>query len=120
MNPDEVYARMDKNSDGGVDKEEFAEFSKAEIETRFGRMDENKDGKVSKVEMKAATERLRSMMRGGQGSPPGQGGAPGGFRRPGAEGGAGGEGGFRRPPTEGGAGRPRPEAEGEAPKKDPA
>jgi hypothetical protein len=108
---------MDKNADGNVDKEEYVEFSKQEIETRFGRMDENTDGKVSKDEMKAGMERMRNMMRGPGGPGGGAPGGPGGFRRPGGE---GGEGGFRRPPTEGGTGRPRPEAEGEAPKKDPA
>lgn len=122
---DEIYGRMDKNADGAVDKAEYTEFSKQEIESRFGRMDENQDGKVSKEEMKTSMERMRNMMRG----PGGPGGPPGGMRRPGGEGGEGGfrrpggegEGGFRRPPSqEGGAGRPRPELEGEAPKKDPA
>ncbi len=121
FNPAEAFGRMDKNADGSIDKEEYTEFSKQEIEGRFARMDENADGKVSKDEMRAAMERMRGMMRGpggagSQGGPGGPGG-PGGFRRPG-EGGE--EGGFRRPPQEGGSGRPRPEAEGEAPKKDPA
>jgi len=116
---DEVYGRMDKNADGSVNLEEYTAFSKQEIESRFGRMDENKDGNVSKEEMKAGMERMRNMMRG-PGGPGGQGGPGGpGMRRPGGEG--GGEGSFRRPPSgEGGTGRPRPEAEGEAPKKDPA
>jgi hypothetical protein len=127
INMDEIYGRMDKNADGSVDKEEYVEFSKQEIENRFGRMDENQDGKVSKEEMKSGMERMRSMMRGPGGGAPGGpegmrrpgGEGPSGFRRPpGAEG--GGEGGFRRPPKEGGTGRPRPEAEAEAPKKDPA
>jgi Ca2+-binding EF-hand superfamily protein len=120
FNLDEIYGRMDKNTDGNVDKEEYAEFSKQEIETRFTRMDENQDGKVSKEEMKSGMERMRNMMRG-PGGPGGQ-GAPGGTRRPSGEGGEGG--GFRRPPSgegdKGGSGRPRPEAEAEAPKKDPA
>jgi len=127
INMDEIYGRMDKNADGSVDKDEYLEFSKQEIENRFGRMDENQDGKVSKEEMKSGMERMRSMMRGPGGGAPGGpegmrrpgGEGPSGFRRPpGAEG--GGEGGFRRPPQEGGTGRPRPEAEAEAPKKDPA
>ncbi|MCA1964232.1 MAG: EF-hand domain-containing protein [Prosthecobacter sp.] len=124
INPDEIFGRIDKNGDGSVDKEEYVEFSKQEIEGRFARMDENADGKVSKEEMRAGIERMRGMMRGGPGGPPGgpggPPGGPGGFRRPpGGEG--GGEGGFRRPPQqEGGSGRPRPEAEDEAPKKDPA
>lgn len=113
---DEMFGRMDKNSDGSIDKEEYAEFSKKESEQRFTRIDENTDGKVSKDEMKAGFEKLRGMMRG-PGGPGGPGGPPGegGFRRPGGP--EGGQGGFRRPPTEGGSGRPRPEAEGDAPKK---
>lgn len=119
FNLDEVYGRMDKNTDGSVDKEEYAEYSKQEIESRFTRMDENTDGKVSKEEMKTAMERMRNMMRGGQGGPGGPPGGQGdGMRRPGGEGG-----GFRRPGGEGGGeggGFRRPPAEGDAPKKDPA
>ena len=130
FNLDDVYGRMDKNADGNVDKDEYLEFSKQEIEGRFTRMDENQDGKVSKDEMKAGMDRMRNMMRGPGG--PGGPGSPGGMRRPGGEGGGeggfrrppggegGGEGGFRRPPQQGDTGRPRPEAEVEAPKKDPA
>jgi Ca2+-binding EF-hand superfamily protein len=125
FNLDEVYGRMDKNTDGSVDKEEYAEYSKQEIESRFTRMDENTDGKVSKEEMKTAMERMRNMMRGGQGGPGGPSGGqggPGGMRRPGGEGGEGG--GFRRPGGEGGGGEGggfrRPPTEGDAPKKDPA
>jgi Ca2+-binding EF-hand superfamily protein len=103
---DEIFGRMDKNSDGNVDKDEYAEFSKQEIEQRFGRMDENSDGKVSKDEMRNAMERMRGMMRGGPGGP----GGPGGFRGPGGEG-PGSGGGFRRPP--GGEGEsPRPPKDG--------
>ena len=119
FNLDEVYGRMDKNTDGSVDKEEYAEYSKQEIESRFTRMDENTDGKVSKEEMKTGMERMRNMMRGGQGGPGGPPGGQGdGMRRPGGEGG-----GFRRPGGEGGGeggGFRRPPAEGDAPKKDPA
>jgi len=125
FNLDEVYGRMDKNTDGSVDKEEYAEYSKQEIESRFTRMDENTDSKVSKEEMKTAMERMRNMMRGGQGGPGGPSGGqggPGGMRRPGGEGGEGG--GFRRPGGEGGGGEGggfrRPPTEGDAPKKDPA
>lgn len=110
---DEVFGRMDKNGDGSVDKAEYLEFSTKEVESRFGRADENADGKLTKDEMRAGLERLRGMMRGPQGGPPGE----GGFRRPPAgEGGPRGEGGFRRPPpVDGDAPRPA-----EAPKKDPA
>jgi Ca2+-binding EF-hand superfamily protein len=137
FNPDEVYARMDKNGDGAVDKEEYHDFARQEIEQRFGRLDENGDGKVTKDEMRAGMERLRNAMRGGPGGPPGMPGGDG-MRRPGGEGGR--EGGFRRPPEGGsdrggfrrppegegrpqppeGEGRPRPPLEDEAPKKDPA
>jgi Ca2+-binding EF-hand superfamily protein len=108
MNPEEAFSRMDKNADGSLDMPEFIEAQKAEVEGRFKRMDENADGKVSKDEMKGAMEKLRGLMqRGGQGPNRGPGG-PGGP-----------EGGFRRPPSaEGGAGRPRPESEGDAPRKE--
>ncbi len=125
INPKEIFGRMDKNADGSVDKEEYLEFSKQEIEGRFARMDQNTDGKVTEEELSAGIERMRNMMRGGPGGPPGgaggfrrpgEGGPEGGFRRPPGEG----EGGFRRPPQqEGGEGRPRPELEQDAPKKDP-
>lgn len=136
-NPDEIYARMDKNSDGAVDKEEYHEFARQEVEQRFGRLDENGDGKVTKDEMRAGMDRLRNAMRGGPGGPPGMPGGEG-MRRPGGEGsreggvrrppeGGSDRGGFRRPPEgEGrpqppeGEGRPRPPLEDEAPKKDPA
>ena len=120
-NAEEVFGRMDKNSDGSVDLAEYTDGSKQEIEGRFKRIDENSDGKVSLEEMKGALQRLREGMRGRMG-----GGEGGGFRRPGGEGGA--EGGFRRPPGQGGpeggarrpegegTGRPRPEVEGDKPK----
>lgn len=114
MNPDDLFTKLDKNSDGGIDLSEFGEPQKAEIEGRFKKMDENSDGKVTKEEMKSSAEKMRAQMmqRGGQG----------GMRGPGAKGGpGGGEGGFRRPPAAGGEGapgRPRPEVEGEAPKKE--
>jgi Ca2+-binding EF-hand superfamily protein len=110
-NIDELFGRMDKNSDGSVDKEEYIAFAKEEVEQRFGRMDENADGKLTKEEARNAMERMRGMRGpGGPGGP----GAPGGMRRPGGEGEGGG---FRRPPGEGGEGR-RPPPEGE--KKDAA
>ena len=122
INPDELFSKMDKNTDGSIDLAEFSEPQKAEIEGRFKKMDENSDGKVTKEEMKSGAEKMRSMMmqRGGQGGPGGMRG-PGGQGGPGGPGGpGGGEGGFRRPPAgEGGAtGRPRPETEGDAPKKE--
>ncbi|TDU69388.1 EF hand domain-containing protein [Prosthecobacter fusiformis] len=123
---DEVFGRMDKNSDGTVDKEEYVEFSKQEVENRFARADADADGKLTKEEMKAGMERMRNAMRGpgGPGGPGrdggrGPGGPDGGPRRGGPE---GGEGGFRRPPSQDGdKGSPRPEFEKEeAPKKEEA
>lgn len=123
---DEVFGRMDKNSDGTVDKAEYVEFSQQEIESRFSRVDQNTDGKLTKEEMKEGMERMRNMMRG-PGGPGGQRGPGGeGGRGPGGEGGPrrgpeGGEGGFRRPPSqEGEKSTPRPEFEKPALKKDPA
>lgn len=115
-NLDEAFGRMDKNNDGHVDKAEYTEFSKQEIENRFGRTDENNDGKLTKEEVRAGLERMRNMMRGGPGSPGGFGRGPGpdGGPRRGPGGPEGGEGGFRRPPTQEGDKKP------EAPKKDEA
>lgn len=116
-NLEEAFKKMDSNSDGSVTKEEFHSFSSQEIDGRFGRMDTNSDGKVTLEEIKAATEKLREMMRGRMGGGQGgegmrrPGGEGGGFRRPGGEGGEGG--GFRRPPSQEGGDRPRPEAEGD-------
>ena len=87
-NVDEMFGRMDKNSDGSVDREEYSEFAKQEVEQRFGRMDGDNDGKVSKEELKTGIDRMRSFMGRGRGP-----GGPDG-RRPDREGG------FRRPPTE--------------------
>lgn len=120
LNPEELYARMDKNNDGAIDKEEYGEYARQEAEQRFGRLDADGDGKVSKEEMRTGMERLRSALRGGPSGgdgfrrPGGEGSREGGFRRP-PEGGPNREG-FRRPPE--GEGRPRPPEE--APKKDPA
>jgi hypothetical protein len=109
MSP-EGFAKVDTNSDGGIDLPEFKNNAAEAAAQGFGRVDENKDGKLTPEELRAAGERLRSMMGGrGPGGPGGPGGPPGGgeggFRRPG-----GGEGGFRRPPSEGGD-APKPEGE---------
>lgn len=129
INPDELFAKMDKNNDGNIDLAEYSDPQKSEIEGRFKKMDENGDGKISKEEMKSGAEKMRAMMmqRGGQGGPgmrgPGGPGGPGGQGGPGGPGGPGGaggaDGGFRRPPAgDGATGRPRPEGEGDAPKKE--
>lgn len=100
---DEVFGRMDKNGDGSVDKQEYTEFSQKEIESRFSRTDGNSDGKLSKDEIREGLERMRNMMRGPQGGPPGGGRGPGGPGPDGPRRGPGGEGeggGFRRPPNQ--------------------
>lgn len=118
MNPDEVFGRMDANSDGSVDSEEYAAFAKREIEERFKRLDGDNSGTVSKAEFEEGMQRLRQAM--GQGRGPGGPGGPGG--RPGAERGRppgapeGDRGGFRRPP-EGGDSPKRPPLEGDGDKK---
>ena len=113
MNP-EGFKSVDKNSDGGIDVEEFKGQAAEMAAQGFGRMDDNKDGKLTPDELRQVAERFRGMMGGrGQGGPGGPGGEGGGFRRPGGQGGPGGDGGerggFRRPPSEGGA--PKPEGE---------
>lgn len=86
----------------------------------FKRMDADSNGSVSEEEYVSAMNRLREMMgRGGPGGQGGSQGAPGGFRRPGGEGGppsGGGEGGFRRPPVE--ETKPEAKPEGEKPAAD--
>ena len=120
INPDELFAKRDKNNDGNIDLAEYSDPQKSEIEGRFKKMDENGDGKITKEEMKAGAEKMRAsmMQRGGQGGPGMRG--PGGQGGPGGPGGPGGaDGGFRRPPAgDGATGRPRPEGEGDAPKKE--
>ncbi|MDI1311180.1 EF-hand domain-containing protein [Prosthecobacter sp.] len=81
----------------------------------FKRMDADGNGSISEEEYIKAMEKMREMMRGGQGGP--------GMKRPGEGGGPPGEGqgGFRRPPVEGDAPKV-PEAPAPAPEKpkDPA
>ena len=85
-NPEETFKRLDKNSDGFVDAEEFRAFAVEEADSRFKRMDEKGAGKISLEDFKAVVQKMREMMRQG-----------GGMRRPGGEGAQGG--GFRRPPS---------------------
>ena len=119
MNPDEIFGRMDANSDGNVDSEEYAAFSNREIEERFKRLDGDSSGTVSKAEFEAGIAKLRQAMgQRGPGGPGGPGqGRPGAERGgpPGAGGDAAGRGGFRRPP-EGDAPK-RPALEDESDKK---
>jgi hypothetical protein len=86
----------------------------------FKRMDADANGSVSEEEYVSAMNRFREMMgRGGPGGPGGSQGSPGGFRRPGGEGGpppGGGEGGFRRPPIE--ETKPEAKPEGDKPAGD--
>lgn len=111
MNPDEIFGRMDGNGDGSVDSEEYASFSKREIEERFKRLDGDSSGTVSKEEFQQGLARMRQMMGQGRG-PGGPGGPQGMQRRPGGPGGdEGGRGGFRRPPEAGGDKPKRPPLE---------
>lgn len=105
---------MRREGDGGRGRGMFGD-----PKENFKRMDADGNGSVSEEEYLKAMEKMREMMRGGQGGPgmnrPGEGGAPGGA------GGPPGEGGFRRPPVEGDAPK-APEAPAPAPDKpkDPA
>jgi Ca2+-binding EF-hand superfamily protein len=70
----ELFARMDRNSDGKISKEEAPERMKA----MFDRLDKDGDGFLTAEEMRAAAERL--------GGRPGAGNPEGAPRRPAAEG----------------------------------
>jgi Ca2+-binding EF-hand superfamily protein len=63
-----MFARLDTNGDGVVDREEF----RAQAAQRFDRMDTNKDGKVDAAERQAAREAMEQMRgrRGGEDTPP--------------------------------------------------
>ncbi len=70
-----MFARLDTNGDGVVDREEF----RAQAARRFDRMDTNKDGKIDATERQAARDAM-GQMRGRRGNggdtppppPPGQ------------------------------------------------
>jgi hypothetical protein len=72
---DRMFARLDTNGDGVVDRDEF----RAQAARRFDRMDTNKDGKVDAAERQAARDAMEQM-RGRRGAggdtppppPPGQ------------------------------------------------
>lgn len=60
-NPEEMFKRLDKNSDGFLSKEEFlagpmAQKNKENAEKRFAAQDKDKDGKLSKEEFAARPE----------------------------------------------------------------
>jgi hypothetical protein len=54
--PEKVFGKKDKDSDGFLSKEEFTAGAKnaAAAETAFGKKDKNSDGKLSKEEFTAA------------------------------------------------------------------
>lgn len=60
---DRMFARLDTNGDGVIDREEF----RAQAARRFDRMDTNKDGKIDAAEREAARDAMRSM-RGPRGN----------------------------------------------------
>ena len=71
-NPEEIFKKLDTNSDGSVSKEEFmagprAKEDPAKAETRFKALDKNNDGKLTLEEFKAG-------MGGGKKGGPGKAG----------------------------------------------
>jgi HlyD family secretion protein len=76
-NPAQFFARLDKNSDGGVTQDELPEG----MASRFATMDANSDAKVDAVEFAAAAKAFRPPGGGPGGGGPG-GGGPGGGGAP--------------------------------------
>lgn len=58
-----MFARLDTNSDGVIDREEY----RAQAAQRFDRMDTNKDGKIDAAERQAARDAMEQM-RGRRGN----------------------------------------------------
>lgn len=94
----EFLKRADTDGDGKVSKEEFATFSRKEVDDRFSKVDANGDGFADQDEISKIGDRVRSAAQ--QMRPGGE----GGFRRPDGE-----SGGFRRPPGEDAPSSDRPE-----------
>lgn len=63
-NPEEMFAKMDTNSDGKLAKEEI----QGKLKERFAEIDSNNDGYISKEELKNAPKPERQ--GGNQGNPP--------------------------------------------------
>jgi Ca2+-binding EF-hand superfamily protein len=55
--PDKHFAKMDKNGDGQISREEAAAFP--HLSKRFDKIDTNRDGNLSKDELKAAAQKGR-------------------------------------------------------------
>jgi Ca2+-binding EF-hand superfamily protein len=68
-----MFARMDANGDGVIDREEYREIAAR----RFDMMDTNKDGKIDAAERDAARDAMGNRMGRGQ-----RGGTPGGDMPP--------------------------------------
>ena len=66
-----MFARMDTNNDGVVDRAEY----RANAAQRFDRIDTNKDGKIDAGERKAAREAMMGAMGGHHSMPMQDGGA---------------------------------------------
>lgn len=58
-----MFARLDTNGDGAIDREEF----RAQAAQRFDRVDTNKDGKIDAAERQAARDAM-GQMRGRRGN----------------------------------------------------
>ncbi|MBI1290746.1 hypothetical protein GC173_05825 [bacterium] len=69
FDPAQMFARMDANGDGTIEKSEFRG-----PEDRFGDLDKDKDGKVTKAEFDEARASWGNRREGGRGP-----GGPGGF-----------------------------------------
>jgi hypothetical protein len=63
MMGERMFARLDTNGDGVIDRSEF----RAQAERRFEMMDTNKDGKIDAAERQAARDAMGRMMRGPRG-----------------------------------------------------
>lgn len=74
--PEEIMKRLDKNSDGSIDLDEFkkSRFGQRDAEAaaeRFKKMDKDDDGKLSKPEFEEGFKKMRERMRNGGGERPG-------------------------------------------------
>ncbi len=95
QSPEDMFAKIDSNQDGAIDKVEFTTFDKMMqnkigetpgVDQFFKNNDTNADNLISKEEMIAGAEKMHSSDGG---KPPEGPGGPGGIHRPHGGGGAG-------------------------------